>query len=38
MGQRVGIFAGAGAGKTSLMTMIISHSSADVYVIGLVGE
>ena len=38
IGQRVGIFAGAGAGKTSLMTMIISHSSADVYVIGLVGE
>ncbi|WP_410751975.1 type III secretion system ATPase SctN [Citrobacter sp. U14242] len=38
IGQRVGIFAGAGAGKTSLMTMIISHSMADVYVIGLVGE
>ncbi|HGN9372268.1 TPA: type III secretion system ATPase SctN [Citrobacter pasteurii] len=38
IGQRVGIFAGAGAGKTSLMTMIISHSIADVYVVGLVGE
>ncbi|EMF0717730.1 type III secretion system ATPase SctN [Citrobacter freundii] len=38
IGQRIGIFAGAGAGKTSLMSMIISHSMADVYVIGLVGE
>nr|WP_318383145.1 type III secretion system ATPase SctN [uncultured Enterobacter sp.] len=37
-GQRIGIFAGAGAGKTSLMSMIIQHSAADVYVIGLVGE
>ncbi|WP_230350801.1 type III secretion system ATPase SctN [Lelliottia sp. WAP21] len=38
IGQRIGIFAGAGAGKTSLMSMIINHSLADVYVIGLVGE
>lgn len=38
IGQRVGIFAGAGAGKTSLMSMIVNHSNADVYVIGLVGE
>lgn len=38
VGQRIGIFAGAGAGKTSLMSMIINHSKADVYVIGLVGE
>lgn len=38
VGQRIGIFAGAGAGKTSLMSMIINHSVADVYVIGLVGE
>ncbi len=38
VGQRIGIFAGAGAGKTSLMSMIINHSAADVYVIGLVGE
>ncbi|WP_260863151.1 type III secretion system ATPase SctN [Citrobacter sp. Marseille-Q6884] len=38
IGQRIGIFAGAGAGKTSLMSMIINHSMADVYVIGLVGE
>ena len=38
VGQRIGIFAGAGAGKTSLMSMIINHSIADIYVIGLVGE
>ncbi|EPC0820134.1 type III secretion system ATPase SctN [Escherichia albertii] len=37
-GQRIGIFAGAGAGKTSLISMIISHSNADVYVVGMVGE
>ncbi|CCG87067.1 type III secretion system ATPase SctN [Erwinia piriflorinigrans] len=38
MGQRIGIFATAGCGKTSLMNMIIEHSEADLYVIGLVGE
>lgn len=37
-GQRIGIFAAAGCGKTSLMNMIISHSEADIYVIALVGE
>lgn len=37
-GQRMGIFAAAGCGKTSLMSMIIEHSEADVYVIGLIGE
>lgn len=37
-GQRMGIFAAAGCGKTSLMEMIIEHSQADVYVIGLIGE
>jgi len=37
-GQRVGIFAAAGCGKTSLMNMLISHADADVFVIGLVGE
>ena len=37
-GQRMGIFAAAGCGKTSLMSMIIEHSEADIYVIGLVGE
>ncbi len=37
-GQRMGIFAAAGCGKTSLMSMIIEHSEADIYVIGLIGE
>jgi len=37
-GQRIGIFAAAGCGKTSLMNMLISHADADVFVIGLVGE
>ncbi|QUG74586.1 FliI/YscN family ATPase [Erwinia sp. E602] len=37
-GQRMGIFAAAGCGKTSLMNMIIEHSDADIYVIGLIGE
>ncbi|MGN7915547.1 type III secretion system ATPase SctN [Enterobacter sp. 22466] len=37
-GQRLGIFAAAGCGKTSLMNMLIEHSEADVYVIGLIGE
>ncbi|GKW40835.1 type III secretion system ATPase SctN [Pectobacterium parvum] len=37
-GQRIGIFAAAGCGKTSLMSMLIEHSEADVYVIGLIGE
>jgi len=37
-GQRTGIFATAGCGKTSLMNMIINNSDADIYVIGLIGE
>ncbi|WDD22764.1 type III secretion system ATPase SctN [Erwinia amylovora] len=37
-GQRMGIFAAAGCGKTSLMSMIIEHSEADIYFIGLIGE
>ncbi|MEB5957510.1 type III secretion system ATPase SctN [Escherichia coli] len=37
-GQRMGIFAAAGCGKTSLMSMIIEYSEADIYVIGLIGE
>lgn len=37
-GQRIGIFAAAGCGKTSLMRMLIEHSDADVFVIGLIGE
>lgn len=37
-GQRIGIFAPAGVGKTSLLQMIINGSDADVIVVGLVGE
>ncbi len=38
LGQRMGIFAGSGVGKSTLMGMIARHSSADVNVIALVGE
>lgn len=37
-GQRVGIFAAAGAGKTTLAEMLIERADADVLVIGLIGE
>lgn len=37
-GQRMGIFAGSGIGKSSLMSMMAKHTSADVSVIGLIGE
>ncbi len=37
-GQRMGIFAGSGVGKSSLMSMLARFSSPDVAVIGLVGE
>ncbi len=37
-GQRVGIFAGSGVGKSTLLGMIVRYSNADVIVIGLVGE
>lgn len=37
-GQRVGIYAGSGVGKSSLMAMIARSSEADVNVIALVGE
>lgn len=37
-GQRIGIFAGSGVGKSTLLGMIARNSSADVNVIGLVGE
>ncbi|MDB9567985.1 type III secretion system ATPase SctN [Providencia rettgeri] len=38
LGQRIGIFAAAGSGKTSLMNMIISHAHADIHVVALIGE
>jgi len=37
-GQRIGIFAGSGVGKSSLLGMIARHTAADVNVIALVGE
>ena len=37
-GQRMGIFAGSGVGKSSLMSMMARHTAADVSVIGLIGE
>ncbi len=37
-GQRVAIMAGSGVGKSVLMGMMTSHTSADVTVIGLIGE
>lgn len=37
-GQRIGIFAGSGVGKSTLMGMIARSSKSDVSVIALVGE
>ncbi|MCQ2582338.1 MAG: FliI/YscN family ATPase [Treponema sp.] len=37
-GQRVGIFAGSGVGKSTLLSMIARNSNADIAVIGLIGE
>lgn len=38
MGQRVGLIAGTGVGKSVLMGMMTRFTSADVVVVGLVGE
>jgi flagellum-specific ATP synthase len=37
-GQRVGIIAGSGVGKSSLLSTIARYTSADVVIIGLIGE
>ncbi|MFP4520048.1 MAG: flagellar protein export ATPase FliI [Oceanicaulis sp.] len=38
IGQRLGVFAGSGVGKSVLMSMLARGSGADVIVIGLIGE
>ncbi len=37
-GQRLGIFAGSGVGKSVLLGMLARHTSADVVVLALIGE
>jgi flagellum-specific ATP synthase len=37
-GQRIGIFAGSGVGKSSLMSMITRGTTAEINVVALVGE
>jgi flagellum-specific ATP synthase len=38
VGQRMGIFAGAGVGKSSLLSMVVRGAEVDVRVVALVGE
>jgi FliI/YscN family ATPase len=38
LGQRMGIFSGPGVGKSTLLSQIARHTSADVSVVALIGE
>lgn len=38
LGQRIGIFGGSGVGKSTLIGMMTRNTSADVVVVGMVGE
>jgi flagellum-specific ATP synthase len=37
-GMRVGLFAGSGVGKTTLLGMMARHAKADIAVVGMIGE
>jgi flagellum-specific ATP synthase len=37
-GQRIGLFAGSGVGKSVLMGMMARYTSADIIVVGMIGE
>ena len=37
-GMRIGLFAGSGVGKTTLLGMMARHSKADVVVVAMIGE
>lgn len=37
-GQRIGLFAGSGVGKSALLGMMTRHTEAQVTVVGLIGE